>query len=212
MNAGSAVFSQDRDIWANISKRYRAEKIIRPRGGPGYSGRVRSGEIIGAESAKIHAGLKEGVPEGKLEKREHIAVQGRHWAQAGKIKGLLDYLFAERWELDYASLQDKAHKTHQEEQASEQVTFLASLQQRPAAGPSYGLPAGRGRGSFGAPKRNPLAKGGYDLTNYPGARPAPKDCCRGWWLDGICNLVAGMRYCMFTHNAEHKGKGWTGAN
>ena len=136
-------------------------------------------------------------------------MQERHRVQAGKIKGLLDYLFAERWRLDYAALQDKAHSVHQEEKASAQVTVLTtSLQQRAAAAPNYGPPGGQGRGGAGIPKRKQLQNGGFDLTHYPGARQAPKDCCRGWWLDGICNAIAGEKSCMFTHMQDHKGKWW----
>jgi hypothetical protein len=156
--------------------------------------------------------IKGGVPDEIAGHKEIREVQERHWAQEGRIKGLLDYLFAEQWEMDFASLQDKAHSTHHEEQASLQVACLAaSLQQRSAGVPSYRPMAGRGRGGFGGPKRKELVNGGYDYTNYAGAKPTPPNCCRGWWLDGLCNVIDGST-CVFTHLPEHRARGVARAN
>jgi hypothetical protein len=135
--------------------------------------------------------------------------QGRHAAQAGEIVGLLDHLFAEHWELHCAELRRLARKAQQTQIAAQS---LANNSQRPAPMPSYvpdyRPPAGRGRGfPGGRGGRKELVNGGYDLTHYPKARPEPQHCCRGWWLDGICNAYGGVDGCKFQHAIEHKGQG-----
>jgi hypothetical protein len=99
--------------------------MVRPKGGPGRSDGDR-----GSQSARGTPGhrreMKGGGPDDIAGHRKIHKVQERHWAQEGRIKGLLDYLFAEQWEMDFASLQDKARSTHHEEQASLQVACLAA--------------------------------------------------------------------------------------
>jgi hypothetical protein len=135
-------------------------------------------------------------------------VQERPGMQAKEANGLLNRLFAEHWELHCAKLRKLAHEAGQEERTSEMLAV--NMQQRSVAAPSYRppTPAGRGRGAPAGPRRLELKKGGFDLSNYPGAKQEPQGCCRGWWLDGICNATAGVSGCKFQHEMEHKGKGW----
>eukprot|EP00884_Botryococcus_braunii_P019884 jgi/Botrbrau1/657/Bobra.0161s0045.1 len=129
--------------------------------------------------------------------------------KAGEIIGLLDYLFAEHWELHCAQLRKLASEAGKEQFASQ---LLAVNVQRTASVqsyvPNYRPPAGRGRGfPAGGRARKELFKGGYDLTHYPNAKPEPTHCCRGWWLDGECNATAGIEGCKFQHAAAHRGQG-----
>lgn len=141
--------------------------------------------------------------------KERNVVQEWHGTQAGEIIGLLDYLFAEHWELHCAQLRKLASEAGREQFASQ---LLAVNVQRaapvPSYVPNYRPPAGRGRGfPAGGRARKELFKGGYDLTHYPNAKPEPTHCCRGWWLDGECNATAGMDGCKFQHAPAHRGQG-----
>ena len=169
----------------------------------------RSWERVGGKTSRIHT-YKEGwqwVQGCKAKERK--VVQEWHGTQAGEIIGLLDYLFAEHWELHCAQLRKLASEAGREQFASQ---LLAVNVQRaapvPSYVPNYRPPAGRGRGfPAGGRARKELFKGGYDLTHYPNAKPEPTHCCRGWWLDGECNATAGMDGCKFQHAPAHRGQG-----
>ena len=168
----------------------------------------REREWVGGPPGNTREGKKDWVLEIKIEDR-HLA-QARQGTQAGEIVGLLDHLFAEHWEVHCAELRKLAHEAGQEQLA---VQLLAVNIQRSAPMPSYvphfRPPAGRGRGfTGGRGARRELVKGGFDLTHYPNAKPEPPLCCRGWWLDGLCNATGGVDACRFQHANEHKGQGF----